>query len=147
MVNYIDKNEILRDIEKALTKSPDVIIACMHWGTEYKSVPDSTQIELASWLFAHGRDVIPVGSYSIIFKNWLQIYADLYKFSVPLGTINLQVFLFIPLKIYMPCSRNLYKSSGVGQSVFISDKLHPSNKVFPTELRSAGSVTLVILGL
>lgn len=54
VVNYIGKNEMLLDIEKARAKNPDFIIACMHWGTEYQSTPDDEQIELANWLFAHG---------------------------------------------------------------------------------------------
>lgn len=62
VVNYIDKNKILRDIKRAHAKNPDVIIACMHWGTEYQSVPDSTQTELANWLFAHGVNHV-IGSH------------------------------------------------------------------------------------
>jgi len=74
VVNYIDKNEILRDIEKALAKNPDVIIACMHWGTEYQSVPDSTQIELANWLFAHGVNHI-IGTHPHVVQP-MEMYYD-----------------------------------------------------------------------
>jgi Putative enzyme of poly-gamma-glutamate biosynthesis (capsule formation) len=62
VVNYIGKNEILLDIKKARAKNPDVIIACMHWGTEYQSVPDDEQIKLADWLFANGVDHV-IGSH------------------------------------------------------------------------------------
>lgn len=62
VVNYIGKNLILRDIVKARAKNPDVIIACMHWGTEYQSTPDKNQVELADWLFAQGVDHV-IGSH------------------------------------------------------------------------------------
>ncbi|WP_321519149.1 CapA family protein [uncultured Bacteroides sp.] len=62
VVNYIDRNEILRDIKKARAKNPDVIIACMHWGTEYQSAPDAEQTDLANWLFAHGVNHV-IGSH------------------------------------------------------------------------------------
>jgi poly-gamma-glutamate synthesis protein (capsule biosynthesis protein) len=62
VVNYIGKNIILRDVKKARDKNADVIIACMHWGTEYQSVPDSAQTDLANWLFAHGVNHI-IGSH------------------------------------------------------------------------------------
>ena len=39
IVNYIDKKIMLQDIDTARTWQPDVIIACMHWGNEYQSLP------------------------------------------------------------------------------------------------------------
>lgn len=62
VVNYINKDEIALDIANARAKSPDVIIACMHWGTEYKSTPDKEQVELADWLLARGVDHV-IGSH------------------------------------------------------------------------------------
>lgn len=56
IVNYINREEIARDIRKAAAQKPDVIIACMHWGTEYESIPDKDQIEMADWLLAQGVD-------------------------------------------------------------------------------------------
>jgi poly-gamma-glutamate synthesis protein (capsule biosynthesis protein) len=46
-VNYIDKAAISRDIELARAQKVDVIIACMHWGEEYKQIPSSAQKEMA----------------------------------------------------------------------------------------------------
>ena len=47
IVNYITKEEILKDIQIAHTYRPDAIIACMHWGVEYKQLPNQEQKELA----------------------------------------------------------------------------------------------------
>lgn len=57
-VNLINKDLIASDIEAAKAKNPDVIIACMHWGTEYQTQPNSEQTELADFLFQNGVDVI-----------------------------------------------------------------------------------------
>ena len=54
VVNYIDKETILQDIHSAQAVCPDVIIACMHWGEEYHSLPDKEQRELANWLLEQG---------------------------------------------------------------------------------------------
>lgn len=58
IVNYIDKEILLNDIAKAKSQKSDVIIACMHWGVEYSSLPDDEQRELADWLIANGVDHI-----------------------------------------------------------------------------------------
>lgn len=54
VVNYIDRNVIEADIERAKAMQPDAIIACMHWGTEYELLPSAGQRQLADWLFAQG---------------------------------------------------------------------------------------------
>lgn len=53
-VNYIDKKTITRDIETAQTLHPDVIIAIMHWGEEYQSLPNKEQTSLTEWLLQQG---------------------------------------------------------------------------------------------
>lgn len=54
IVNYIDKETIQEDIRSAQAKRPDAIIACMHWGEEYHSLPSREQRELADWLLEQG---------------------------------------------------------------------------------------------
>lgn len=54
IVNYIDKDIISQDILSAKARRPDVIIACMHWGIEYQSLPNKEQRELADWLLEQG---------------------------------------------------------------------------------------------
>lgn len=54
VVNVIDKQQMQADIACARQLHPDAIIACMHWGEEYRSLPNRTQRELADWLLAQG---------------------------------------------------------------------------------------------
>ncbi|WP_281644034.1 CapA family protein [Bacteroides zoogleoformans] len=54
IVNYIDKESILKDIRSAKARQPDAIIACMHWGEEYHSLPNREQRELTDWLIQQG---------------------------------------------------------------------------------------------
>lgn len=53
-VNYINKEIITQDIKAARLLTPDAIIACMHWGDEYQSLPNKWQTSLANWLLAQG---------------------------------------------------------------------------------------------
>lgn len=57
-VNLIDENLMKEQIDMAKQEEPDIIIACMHWGTEYKTTPTSNQEELADFLFKNGIDII-----------------------------------------------------------------------------------------
>lgn len=57
-VNLIDKDLIKKDIETAKSQNADVIIACMHWGTEYRTSANAEQKELADFLFQNGVNVI-----------------------------------------------------------------------------------------
>lgn len=54
IVNYIDKKAIFEDIEKAKLMKPDIIIANMHWGDEYKLMHNKTQKDLAKFLIDNG---------------------------------------------------------------------------------------------
>lgn len=57
-VNLIDKDLIQKQIQTAKEKNADVIVACMHWGTEYRTTANEEQKELADFLFKNGVDVI-----------------------------------------------------------------------------------------
>ncbi len=57
-VNLIDKDLMKKDIESAKTQNADIIVACMHWGTEYRTTANPEQEELADFLFQNGVDII-----------------------------------------------------------------------------------------
>lgn len=57
-VNLIDKDLIKKHIDLAKSQNADIIVACMHWGTEYRTTPDFTQTKLADFLFQNGVDII-----------------------------------------------------------------------------------------
>ena len=57
-VNLIDKDFIKKQINQAKEQNVDMIVACMHWGTEYRTTANSEQTDLANFLFENGVDVI-----------------------------------------------------------------------------------------
>ena len=57
-VNLIDKDLIKKDIESAKSQNVDIIVACMHWGTEYRTTANDEQKELADFLFQNGVDIV-----------------------------------------------------------------------------------------
>ena len=57
-VNYIEKQAIRDDIAKARKSKADVIIVCMHWGAEYKLLPNKEQTDLADFLLNEKVDLI-----------------------------------------------------------------------------------------
>jgi poly-gamma-glutamate synthesis protein (capsule biosynthesis protein) len=57
-VNLIDKDLIKEHINLAKQQNVDVICVNMHWGNEYKVVQNSTQEDLADFLFENGVDII-----------------------------------------------------------------------------------------
>lgn len=75
VVNYIDKEQIKKDILAARRMAPDVIIACMHWGIEYRSLPERAERELADWLIGQGVDHV-IGSHPHVLQP-MEIKEDL----------------------------------------------------------------------
>ncbi len=62
VVNFIDREQMKADILAARRKRPDVIIACMHWGLEYRLLPEKQERELADWLIKQGVNHV-IGSH------------------------------------------------------------------------------------
>lgn len=62
IVNYMDKEQMKEDIVLARRMRPDAIIACMHWGIEYRLLPRKAEKDLADWLLAQGVDHV-IGSH------------------------------------------------------------------------------------
>lgn len=61
-VNFIDRDQLKADILKARLMKPDIIIAFMHWGQEYKTMPSPEEVDLAKWLIALGVNHV-IGSH------------------------------------------------------------------------------------
>ena len=57
-VNLINKDLMKQDIESAKSQEADMIVACMHWGTEYRTTANAEQEDLADFLFQNGVDII-----------------------------------------------------------------------------------------
>ena len=70
IVNILDKESVTRDIEKAKSLNPDMLILFLHWGTEYDTVPTPEQSELAAFFFSKGIDLI-IGSHPHVLQKML----------------------------------------------------------------------------
>lgn len=57
LVNYIDLPLMKKDIKKAKKKS-DVVVVCLHFGTEYERLPNEKQKKLVKQLANEGVDII-----------------------------------------------------------------------------------------
>ena len=62
VVDYIDRDVIKTDVEAARREGAELICVCMHWGDEYKLLPNVSQRRLADFLEALGVDMI-IGSH------------------------------------------------------------------------------------
>lgn len=61
-IDYIDRGLMKSDIRKAREKGAEIIAVCIHWGEEYKLLPNSTQKSLAQFLADEGVELI-IGSH------------------------------------------------------------------------------------
>ncbi|MBQ7255449.1 MAG: CapA family protein [Oscillospiraceae bacterium] len=59
----INKEALTESINAAKRLNADVIVAMLHWGSEYETEPSKSQQEIADFLFQNGVDVI-LGSHS-----------------------------------------------------------------------------------
>ena len=58
VVDYIDRPAIRRDVENSRKAGAELICVCVHWGDEYKLLPNASQRYLADFLEAIGVDMI-----------------------------------------------------------------------------------------
>lgn len=58
VVDYIDKATIEADIAASRNAGAEIICVAVHWGDEYKLLPNASQKALASWLCDKGVDII-----------------------------------------------------------------------------------------
>ncbi len=80
-VNLINEELIVEDIECAKGHAPDLIIALMHWGDEYKLIENSYQQRIAGLLSKNGVDLI-IGSHPHVLQPVKYISAGEEKDSV-----------------------------------------------------------------
>jgi poly-gamma-glutamate synthesis protein (capsule biosynthesis protein) len=62
VVNFLDKELIVKDIHSAKALNPDKIIAFVHWGLEYQTSPNGEQKEFNQLFKDNGVDVV-IGSH------------------------------------------------------------------------------------
>lgn len=57
-LNVINDKDLITSLERAKNLSPDIIIACFHWGNEYQLKPNVHQKKAADTAFNNGADLI-----------------------------------------------------------------------------------------
>jgi poly-gamma-glutamate synthesis protein (capsule biosynthesis protein) len=62
VVNYIDTNEIRRDLSRAKQANVDYTIVTIHWGIEYDRNENAEQRNIANFLLKNGADMV-IGSH------------------------------------------------------------------------------------
>lgn len=62
-VNYIDRDKIRRDAQKARDLGADLVIASIHWGQEYANTPSNEQKNLAHWIMENTEVAVISGNH------------------------------------------------------------------------------------
>lgn len=65
-IDYIDRDLIAADVEKAREKGAEIIAACIHWGEEYHLLPSLQQKKLAQYIADLGVELIIGGHPHVI---------------------------------------------------------------------------------
>src|SRR5699024_3169490 len=68
IINLMTKENISRDIKTAKEADVDFIISYMHWGQEYMTEPDGTQLDYAQFMADEGVDLI-LGSHPHVIQK------------------------------------------------------------------------------
>lgn len=76
IVDYIDRKKIQNDVESTRNAGAEIIIVCMHWGDEYRLLPNQAQKDLANFLKSLEVDVIIGGHPHVIQPAELTIRKD-----------------------------------------------------------------------
>jgi len=70
VVNMLDKILVTKDIEKARSLDPDILVLFLHWGTEYDTVPSKEQVDMAEYFFSKGVDLV-IGSHPHVLQKMI----------------------------------------------------------------------------
>ncbi len=62
VVNILDKKTIINDVAKTKALKPDVIIAFVHWGSEYRDLPSADQKKWFNFFKSQGVQIV-IGSH------------------------------------------------------------------------------------
>ncbi len=66
VVDYIDRKQIASDIKATRDAGAEIVVVCMHWGDEYRLLPNATQKSLADFLIEQDVDMIIGGHPHVI---------------------------------------------------------------------------------
>jgi len=72
VINLMDTLQMAEDLVRAHSLKPDFIIACVHWGEEYKNTESAAQRQIAAFLARNGCHLI-VGSHPHVVQPFAKI--------------------------------------------------------------------------
>lgn len=72
-IDYIDRQLIADDVKNARSKGAEIIAVCIHWGIEYKLLPNVAQKDLANYLAELGVELIIGGHPHVVQPMELKI--------------------------------------------------------------------------
>jgi hypothetical protein len=76
VVDYIDRDLISRDIALARVRGAEIVTVAVHWGDEYKLLPNGAQRSLADFLVDNGVDLVIGGHPHVIQPFEMRIRPD-----------------------------------------------------------------------
>lgn len=76
VVDYIDPALIKRDVEATRAAGAELICVAIHWGIEYKLLPNATQKRLADEILAQGVDMVIGGHPHVIQPMEMRVSDD-----------------------------------------------------------------------
>ena len=78
VVSLIDRGRIADELRLAHAQNPDFVVVLMHFGTEYRFEPDTSQIALGDFLFNEGADVVLCGHPHVLERYEMKDVLDRY---------------------------------------------------------------------
>ncbi|MDD5570695.1 MAG: CapA family protein [Bacteroidales bacterium] len=124
IVNYIDTNEIKKDIYKIQQSKPDFMIMTVHWGNEYEQTPDGTQKKFTEFCFRNGIDLI-IGSHPHVLQPIKEIQANYQNKQK-------NSLVYYSLGNFVSNQRERYKNGGIIAEVNIKKDLKKDSTYIST---------------
>ena len=83
LVNMLDTALIRKDLQKAVSMKPDIIIVFPHWGLEYQSLPSRTQKQITDLCFRYGAKLV-IGAHPHVLQpmEWRKSKDQLVAYSL-----------------------------------------------------------------
>jgi len=120
LINLIDTNLIRRDIHKAKSFNPDLIVVYYHFGEEYKREPSFFQKRIAEKTAGYGADII-IGSHPHVIQPF-----TFYK-----GNHNLDsVMAAFSLGNFISNQRDRYRDAGIILNISITKNITKDSLYF-----------------
>lgn len=113
-VNLMQKEKIYADIDKLKSQGAEVIIACLHFGTEYQRQPNEWQKSLVDELLVRGVD--------IVFGNHAHVIQPMELKTVPSNNLEKTCFVVYSLGNFISNQTWRYSDCGLIVNVVLEKK-------------------------